>query len=295
MCFLLSLGLYEFICISVCLGWGGFKGNMEDKQTDSRTVEGSALIARLRLTLPWFICLCHWDKHHSNPLTRKMNRPEDEHSVLWAENHSHVYVYMVWCKSAPTNTQTPSILHAHTFLHAFPGPCNEETSVRAVSQRRSPWKWLELVTKTLKSFSQGKGKAHREKQQERRQEQTARALPGDTLTLARQRDWLTERVRRHADEDGLKGCDGQMRQKHIEIKRLGGRVEEELAKRREKLVGRVEGKQILNTIRHLTRPHLTLLQTPSSLTYTEYKVCTQIFTLHRYTTLLHIFPVNLRD
>lgn len=44
---------------------------------------------------------------------------------------------------------------------------------------------------------------------------------------------MTEQVRCHADEDGLNGCDGQIRQKHAVIKRLGGRIEGELAIRRE--------------------------------------------------------------
>lgn len=81
---------------------------------------------------------------------------------------------------------------------------------------------------------------------------------------------MTEQMRRQTDEDGLKECDGQMRQKHIEMKRLGGRVEEELAKRGEKW----EKEASLNT------------ETPSPLTHTftytpKYQVSTQIYTLNR--------------
>lgn len=82
-----------------------------------------------------------------------------------------------------------------------PAPCDEETSVRAVSQRRSPWKWLELVTKALKSFSQGKEKEKQQKEDRNKQRETYQET---RRTLAMHRDWLSERARRHADEDGLK-------------------------------------------------------------------------------------------
>lgn len=44
---------------------------------------------------------------------------------------------------------------------------------------------------------------------------------------------MTEQARCHVDEDGLNGCDGQIRQKHAVIKRLGGRIEGELVIRGE--------------------------------------------------------------
>lgn len=68
---------------------------------------------------------------------------------------------------------------------------------------------IELVTKTLKSSSQGKGKAYRETEQEKRKKETMTYLLGCISTLMLHID-LKEQRRRHADKDGLKGSDGQM-------------------------------------------------------------------------------------
>lgn len=51
---------------------------------------------------------------------------------------THADLHMLRCKmQLQTNL---FYIHAYTFLHAFPGPSNEEISFRDVSQCWSPWK-----------------------------------------------------------------------------------------------------------------------------------------------------------
>lgn len=75
------------------------------------------MIAWLRLSLPWFICLCHQDKHHSNPYTRKMTEEEKEgkHSGLGRRQKNLAH--------APTqHVGAYYFTYIYKFPHGFPWP-----------------------------------------------------------------------------------------------------------------------------------------------------------------------------
>lgn len=97
--------LHAFLCVSfvplavtlqrsvyVCV-WG--VSSKETQRVNKPSRESCALIARLSLTQPRFICLCQADKHHPGPPTRK-KQPQRGWMISCGERKRHAHVRQVF-------------------------------------------------------------------------------------------------------------------------------------------------------------------------------------------------------